>query len=136
MQEDSNSKTKPFELSNRGWRRKFSVAFGGMLVGIKGPRGPSGPNSFMEHVPCAIVVIAAGLLLNLDWGSLAILLLCIGCVFVSELFNSSIEQLAKAVTKESNEHVRAALDIASGAVLVASLTAFIVGALIFGQRLL
>jgi undecaprenol kinase len=125
----------PDDFPNKNWRDKFAVSFRGVLEGIKSPRGPSGPNSFMVHLPCAIIVIAAGLLLQLSWNSISVLLLCIGLVLVAELINSSIERLAKSITDQPNEHVRAALDISSGAVLMASLIAVAAGAAVFAPRL-
>ena len=50
----------------------------------------------------------------------------------AELFNSAIERLAREVDREHNPNVGVALDIASGAVLVAAVGAAIVGSLIFG----
>lgn len=51
-------------------------------------------------------------------------------VLAVEMFNSSIEALARAVTEDFNPHIRDALDIASGAVFVAVLGAATVGLLI------
>lgn len=59
------------------------------------------------------------------------LTLCVGSVLAAELFNSALERLAKAITVEDNEHLRIALNIASGAVLTASLFAASVGLVIF-----
>ena len=126
----------PVNFTNRNWRGKFAVSFRGVLEGIRNERGQSGPNSFFVHLPCAVIAIVAGLLLGLRWNSIAVLLLCIGLVLVAELINCSIERLAKSITDQPNEHVRAALDTASGAVLVASLIAVAVGSAIFVPRLL
>lgn len=48
----------------------------------------------------------------------------------AELMNSSIEFLAQAITPEQNEDIRDALDVASGAVLIASIFAAVIGATI------
>ena len=124
------------DFANRNWREKFAVSFRGVLEGIRNAGDQSGPNSFLIHLPCAVIAIVAGLLLGLSWISIAVLLLCIGLVLVAELINSSIERLAKSITDQPNEHVRVALDTASGAVLVASLIAVAVGVAIFAPRLL
>ncbi|MCP4774306.1 MAG: diacylglycerol kinase family protein [Planctomycetaceae bacterium] len=84
----------------------------------------------------ALVVLMLGVWIGLDSISIALLLLCIGTVLTAELFNSSLESLAKAITDQTNQHVANALDIASGAVLLMSLMASIVGALILGIPIL
>ena len=75
----------------------------------------------------AIAAILAGLFLGVTKLELMMLVLCVGIVIAAELFNCSIEQLAKSITNQPDENVRNALDIASGAVLIASLMATIVG---------
>ena len=67
---------------------------------------------------------------------MGLLLLSIGMVFVAELLNTSIEFIASAVTSNYDPRIEAALDVASGAVLVASLVAVIVGGLVLGCGLL
>jgi diacylglycerol kinase len=62
------------------------------------------------------------------------LLLCIGVVLTAELFNSAIETLHRGLDAETRERTWKALDIAAGAVLMASLTAMVVGLLVFGKR--
>ena len=111
-----------------GWFVKFGHAFRGLFLGIRGQ------SSFLVHLPTAILVVVASILLQVTAVELAILLLCIAGVLVAELFNSSIEHLARAVTREENPMVGACLDIASGAVLVASLFASFVGLWIFLPR--
>ena len=112
------------------WARKFSNAFRGLWVGIKGQ------NSFVVYLPATAAVIAAAVSLGCgvtEWG---LLLLCIAGVWVAELFNSSIESVARAVSSEQDPHLADALDVASGAVLAAVFGAVLVGTLILGNRLL
>jgi diacylglycerol kinase len=61
--------------------------------------------------------------------------LCIGVVFTAELFNSAIETLHRGLDEDTRERNHQALDIAAGAVLMACIAAAVVGALIFGMRL-
>ena len=63
-----------------------------------------------------------------------LLLLAITLVLVAEMFNTAIEHLAKAITDEHHPRVGTALDIGSAAVLVASLGAVAIGAMVFGHR--
>jgi diacylglycerol kinase len=68
--------------------------------------------------------------MGVSWPEWYILIVCITIVLTAEMFNSSIEALAKAVTKEYDPHIGDALDIASGAVFTAVLGAATVGLLI------
>jgi diacylglycerol kinase len=113
----------------RSWRRKFHTAFKGLKLGIRGH------SSFFVHFFFTALVIAAAIVLRcevIDW---CILLGCIAMVLVSELFNSSIETLFKGLDEATKERVWPALDIAAGAVLLASIAASIIGAIVFIRRL-
>ena len=129
----------------RTWRDKFRSALRGVWLGVKGPRsfesssgappsvaGSKSPNSFWVHFPAAVAAILTGLVLNISLASMGLLLLSIGLVVVAELLNTSIEFLASAVTSKHDQRIEAALDVASGAVLVASLIAVMVGGLVLG----
>jgi diacylglycerol kinase len=120
--------TDPRESSH--WIRKF----GNACRGIK--RGVRGESSFFVHFFIALCVVIAAAVLKLELASWCLLVLCIGSVMAAEMFNSALEHLAKAVTSDDHPEIRDALDISSGAVLVASVSATIVGALIFVPRLL
>jgi diacylglycerol kinase len=109
---------------NRNWFSKFGFAISGIQFAIRDQ------SSFRVHLPCALMVIALGWFLQLDLCSFGVLLICIGMVLAAELLNTSIEYLARAITDQHDENVRRALDVASGAVLVISLIAAIVGSLI------
>ena len=129
-------KTETSLFSNQGWLAKFRFAIRGIYLGFKGPPGSVGQNSFLVHLPCSVVVIAAAIWMQLGWVSLAILMTCIGMVFVAELINSSIETLAKAVSEKHDSNIGAALDIAAGSVFLASLTAVVVGGLVFVPKII
>ena len=134
MEEEPNPIPNSHEYSHRSWAKKFQVAFIGLGSGVIGRRESRNLNSFAVHIPMAVVVVIAGIALGVSWNSMALLVLCIGLVIVTELINSSLELLAKAVTDQPDEHVGAALDVASGAVLMASLISAAVGAIVLGAR--
>ena len=112
------------EFRKQGWPRKFRVAFSGILQAFREQ------SSFYVHLPAATIVVGLGFFLNLDVVSWCLLLLCIGAVLAAELFNTSLEELSRAITDAPNEHVRTALDVASGAVLLTSLAATMVGLMV------
>jgi diacylglycerol kinase len=61
--------------------------------------------------------------------------MCVTVVLTAEMFNTAIEHLARAVTREEHPEVHDALDIASGAVLVAAIGASCVGVLMIAWPL-
>lgn len=111
------------------WIRKFTLAAKGIWLGMRGQ------SSFSIHVPIAVCVIGLAIALRCLLWQWCALLLCIGLVMAAELANSAMEELAAALCTEHNAAVGRSLDIASGAVLAASLTAAAVGVLIFAERL-
>ena len=119
---------KPYR--ERSWADKFGDAFHGLKEGVRGQ------SSFFVHLFAAAAVIAAAAVLRVDRTQWCLLLLCIAVVFSAEMFNSALESLAKAITDQFDPHVRTALNVGSAAVLIASIGAALVGAMIFLSRLL
>lgn len=107
------------------WTSKFRNALRGLWFGT------AGQSSFVVHIPIAIAVLAIAGLLKCEAWQWCALALCISVVLSLELVNSSIEKLAKGLCHEHNESVGQALDIASGAVLLASCIAALIGLGIF-----
>jgi len=112
------------------WIAKFARGFRGIAIGI------AGQSSFVVHIFAASTVLIVGWVLEISRTEWCLLILCIALVMAAELFNSALEQLAKAITKEEDPHVRNGLDIASGAVLVAAIGAAVIGLLVLGSQAL
>ncbi len=112
------------------WYHKFANAMRGIRIGIVGQ------SSFHVHLTLAVATLGLALALHCEVWQWCALGLCIGLVLSLELINSALESLAKGVCSEHNEHVGRALDIASGAVLVASCVAAVIGLAIFLEQLL
>ena len=114
----------------RTWSAKFRDAFRGIWFGTQGE------SSFVVHLAVAVAVLGAACYFRVGASEWCLLILCITAVLVCELFNSALEHLAQAVDTEFNRHIGRALDIASGAVLVAALGASAVGIVILLPRLI
>ena len=119
----------PPPKTNRGWIRKFADAFRGVALGVRGQ------TSFYVHFFMAAAVIAVAAIVRVTMIEWCLLALCITLVLTAEMFNSALENLARAVDREHNPDLGAALDIASAAVLVASFGAVVVGLMILGMRI-
>jgi len=103
------------------WRKKFAHAIRGLVVGVRGQ------DSFWVHLPALLAVIVWAAWLQVSSLRWLLLVVCIAIVLSAELFNSAIEHLARAITDEQHPEIRDALDIASGAVLIVSVGAAVVG---------
>ncbi len=115
------------EMTPQGWLRKFQLAFQGLFWAIRTE------GSFSVHLPAAALATSGAVLLSFDPGRWSVLLLTIGIVLTAELFNTALETLAQAIDEEHNEYIKRALDVASAAVLMISMTAVAVGAFLFWQ---
>jgi diacylglycerol kinase len=111
------------------WIRKFAVAFRGLRLGIRGQ------SSYLVYFPAMAGVVAAAFALRMDRIEWCILVLCIAGVLAAEMFNTALEAMARSVTREQDPHVCDALDVASAAVLLTAIGAAMVGAILFGYRL-
>jgi diacylglycerol kinase len=122
--------TKPTsEKPGRTWRAKFADAFRGLTYGIQGQ------SSFFVHFFLTALVLAAATVLACPLRDWIVLLLCIGLVLTAELFNSALEALFHGLDDRIKARCHRALDIAAAAVLMASITAAVVGSLVFVNRL-
>src|SRR5262245_41044640 len=115
--------------SRRPWRDKFRAAFRGLKLGIRGH------SSFSVHFFFSALVLAAAIVLQCELWQWCVLLGCIGFVLTAELFNSALETLFRGLDEATKERTWPALDVAAGAVLMASITASVVGGLILLFRL-
>jgi len=109
----------------RGRIASFGFAFEGLAVMVR-----TQPNAWI-HCVAAVVVAAAGAWLGLPARDWALLVFAIGLVFVAEALNTAIEFLADAAVPDHHSLIKHAKDVAAGAVLLASLAAVAVGALVF-----
>ncbi|SRR5579884_237983 len=113
----------------RPWRDKFRYAFRGLKLGVRGH------SSFAVHFFFAALVVAAAAVLIRDPLEWCLLIGCIGFVLSAELFNSAIETLFRGLDDATKARVWPCLDIAAGAVLLASATAVVIGSIIFLRHL-
>jgi diacylglycerol kinase len=127
---EADAVSAPQRKGRRRWRDKFREAFRGVKLGVRGH------SSFFVHFFFAALALAAALALQCGLIEWCLIVGCIGLVMTAELLNSAIETLFHGLDAESKKRNRGTLDIAAGAVLVASLTAAVIGLLVFGRRVL
>ena len=121
---------EPPVRASRSWREKFRDAFRGVWVAVRGS------SSFAVHLLVTAAVIVAAAAFQVEPVEWCILAGCIAAVLAAEALNSALESLAKAVSDRHHPRLRDALDVGSGAVLIAALGAAAIGAILFVPRIL
>ena len=112
------------------WRaKKFAVAVRGIVISVRDH------NSFWAHGVVSLLVLSLAALLQVEsWRWMAVVF-AITLVWTSELLNSALEELVKAIHPQPDARIGRSLDAAAGAVLVASVGAVAIGLLSLGEPL-
>jgi diacylglycerol kinase len=92
-------------------------------------------SNFAIHLAAAAAVVASAIVLRATLIEWCVLVVCIALVLAAETFNTALEHLARAITREHNEEIRDALDTSGAAVLLVAAGAAIVGAVVLVNRL-
>jgi diacylglycerol kinase len=108
----------------------FRYAFAGIWYTLKTQRNAQ------IHLGMATFVVILGLPLNLTRTEWAILMLTTGFVWATEMINTVAEAAMDYATSDFNPQVKIVKDVAAGAVLIAAITAIVVGLLVLGPPLL
>jgi diacylglycerol kinase (ATP) len=113
----------------QGVARSFDHAYRGLIFALRTQR------NMRFHVVAATVVLVGSLFLGVSKLELAVLVLVIMFVFVTEMINTALEFAVDLVTKEYHPLAKLAKDISAGAVLVSSVGAVLVGYLVLADNL-
>jgi diacylglycerol kinase (ATP) len=110
----------------------FNYAFEGIIHVLRTQR------NLRIHFIAAVLVFGAAIAVGVSRIQLIALVLAIAFVLVAEMLNTAIEGVIDVSTTSFDPNAKLAKDIAAGAVLIASITALVVGYLVFesaaGQR--
>lgn len=121
---------KKNKFSIRSRLKSFVFAFRGIFLGFK-----SGHNLWIQSL-VGLLVILAGIWFEVNKTEWLILLICIGMVISAEIVNTAIEKMVDLISPDFNTKAGQIKDLAAGAVLVLSITAAVIGLLIFIPRLM
>lgn len=102
----------------------FKVAVSGIIFTFRTQR------HMRFHLYVVMVVLTLGVLTNLQLREMLVLLFTISLVVVAEMFNSAIEAVVDLASPNYHPMAKFAKDIAAGAVLVTTILALVVGALL------
>lgn len=117
-----------FPRRQRTWADKFRDAFRGLSRSIRSQ------SSFSVHLAVAALVVVVAAIMQVSPVSWCLLAGAIGIVLSAEVFNTAIESLARSLGPRRHPRIRDALDMASAAVLLAAITAVVIGVIVFGHR--
>lgn len=114
---------KPFSAKERG--NSFKFAFAGIAAFFKQE------HNARIHLAATIVVIALAIIFHVSSIEAIALTLAIGFVWSAEIFNTSIEKIMDFISTEKNSKIKFIKDVSAAAVLVAAITALIIGCIVF-----
>lgn len=117
--------SEKFSLIKRA--KSFTHAWRGIVIFIQTTH-----NAWI-HLFIFVPAIAFGTYFHITHTEWMILVLVGGFVLTAEAFNTAIEIDINLTSPEYHPHARDTKDVAAGAVLIASITATVVGILIFGR---
>ncbi|HLM78053.1 MAG TPA: diacylglycerol kinase [Rubrobacteraceae bacterium] len=109
--------------------RSFAHAYRGLIYAVRTQR------NMRFHVVVSAVILVLSLFLGVSKLELAMLVLVIMAVLVTEMLNTALEFAIDLVTRKYHPLAKLAKDVSAGAVLVTSVAALVVGYLILSDDL-
>jgi diacylglycerol kinase (ATP) len=106
----------------------FNYAFEGIIHTLRTQR------NMRIHLAVAFIVLVTALIVNVTKLELIALLISITFVLIAEMINTAVEAAIDIATTSFDPMAKLAKDIASGAVLIASVNAIAVGYLVFAGK--
>lgn len=113
-----------------GFRKSFLFAIQGFRTAVVTER------NIKVMLAVGALAVAAGLVLQIDLLSWAIILLCCAVVIMAELFNTAVETIVDLVSPEFHPLAGRAKDIAAGAVWFLSFVVAVVGVLVYANAII
>ena len=109
--------------------RSFGYAIEGFVTAVRTER------NIKVMIVIGLGAIIAGTVLKIDLLSWCLVALCIGMVLFAELINTAVEAVVDLATSELHPLAKRAKDIAAASVYTLSITAAVVGLIVFARAL-
>lgn len=103
----------------------FKNAFAGLFYAIK-----TQPN-FIVHFTLATLAIILGVILQISYLEMTVIIFCIVLGLASEMINTSIESMTDLIKKEYSMEAKIAKDVSAGMMLLTAFGTIVVALLIF-----
>ncbi|MBM6778138.1 diacylglycerol kinase family protein [Collinsella tanakaei] len=117
------------EKDHPSFIRSFGYAIEGFVTAVRTER------NIKVMLALGIAAVIAGIVLKIDLLSWCLVALCIGMVLFAELINTAVEAVVDLATTEFHPLAKRAKDIAAASVYTLSITAAIVGLIVFARAL-
>lgn len=88
------------------------------------------------HIAVSVIVIWFGFIFNVTQTEWLFIILSMGFVLTAEAFNTALEFDIDLTSPEYHEYAKYTKDVAAGAVVIASITASVIGLIIFVPKFL
>lgn len=121
------------EPTSRADRRNTLRKFAAGCRGIK--HAARGDSSFFVHAYRGTLIAITAALLQIDQWGWCLLVICASFVLISELTNSAVDTLARAIGDPEEPRLNMAREIAAGGVLVAAFGTGTVTVIVLGSKL-
>lgn len=109
--------------------RSFAYAIEGFVTAVKTER------NIKVMLAAGVAAVACGLAIGLTAVEWCLIALCCGMVIFAELCNTAMEAIVDLATQELHPLAKRAKDIAAASVYTLSITAAIVGVIVFARAL-
>ncbi len=109
--------------------RSFGYAIEGFVTAVKTER------NINVMLAAGVLTVVVGFIIGLDVAEWAAIAICIGLVIHGELCNTAMEAIVDLACQEVHPLAKRAKDIAAASVYVLSITAAVVGLLVFAHAL-
>ena len=113
------------ERKNKSMGKSFGHAFDGLVSALKAER------NMKIHAVMTVLVVACAIVFRLTVTEKVIVFAMCGLVVTAELFNTALEAVVDICSPEFSDLAKTAKDSAAAAVLVMSITAAVIGTVIF-----
>jgi diacylglycerol kinase (ATP) len=120
---EKNDQIKKFNVNER--MRSFKNAFSGLTSLLKFE------HNARIHLFVLVMAVAAGIFLKISAIDWIAIVFASGLVFISECFNTAVENLSDVVNPEQNEKIKRVKDMAAAGVLISAFVSAIIGIIIF-----
>ncbi|MGD8455088.1 MAG: diacylglycerol kinase family protein [Anaerolineales bacterium] len=114
----------------RSRAKAFGYAFSGWWYVIRTQR-----NAWI-HTLISVAVLVVGLWIQLSLQDWIFIIIAFAFVWIAEFLNTALEAVVDLATQENHPLARVGKDVGAAAVLIAALTAIIIGLFVLGPPLL
>jgi diacylglycerol kinase (ATP) len=119
---------KKFSFADR--IKSFKYAFNGLKILFREE------HNARIHLFITLLAIVLGFVLKISALEWVAVMLVIGLVFITEIVNTSIENIADFISPEKHAKIKVIKDLAAAAVIVSAIISVLIGLIIFLPKLL